>query len=345
MKKFDLSALKNKLETKKSNTQRQNYSSERFSFWNMNDDEEAIIRFLPDKDEDNPWFLHEYKFHEVYIDGKKRSVNCAKNYGDKEKCPLCDKSQEYYGKGDDANGKKWYRKISWLAQVVVMKDPLAPDPETGLKADGEYRTVALSRQVYDALINSIKDDMDDDAPLPQDFDNGRNFIIKKQTNKVNLNGRLVDQADYRRSKFDRKETALSDEIIEKVSEKIVLLSSLMPQRPEMDYLYEMVDKASGKKSYSDDEDDFKPTIKTVSSVKAKMFDVDDDVEFNIPERSSKISNAAALFTDDEINEFPDTSVKSSRLAEIDDEDDDPDTAALMKRANERKRKLAESILD
>jgi hypothetical protein len=285
MAKFDLNALKERLKPNSTNAQRQNYNAERFNFWNMNNDEEAIVRFLPNKDENDPWWFHEYKYHEVWVDGKKRNLNCLSNYG--EKCPLCDKAQEYYANNNVPMGRKLYRKISWLGQVIVIKDPLPIDPEVGKNANGEYRTVSISKQVYDALIGSIKDDLDDSEHLPTDYEYGTNFIIKKFSKKVTLdNGKSSEQADYSRSRFAKKQTELDEDMVELAKEKLVVLSTLMPSKPEVSYLKQQLDLSLGKAtSYSNDDDDYTPPSKPS---KAKLFDDDDD-DYTPPVKKASIS--------------------------------------------------------
>jgi hypothetical protein len=292
MAKFDLNALKERLKPNANTTQRQNYNAERFNFWNMNNDEEAIVRFLPNKDENDPWWFHEYKYHEVWVDGKKRNLNCLSNYG--EKCPLCDKAQEYYANNNVPMGRKLYRKISWLGQVLVIKDPLPIDPEVGKNANGEYRTVSISKQVYDALIGSIKDDLDDPDHLPTDYEYGTNFIIKKFSKKVTLdNGKSSEQADYSRSRFAKKQSELDEDTIELAKEKIVLLSTLMPSKPEVNYLKQQLDLSLGKTvSYSDE-----PEI-SYKSPKAKLFEDDGDDDY-VPVKTSKPAVTSNDFDDDE----------------------------------------------
>ena len=122
-----------------------------YPFWNMQVGEQAIVRFLPDKDQDNHLgFMVEKMMHTLNINGENKSVPCLKMYG--EDCPICRVSSAYYkdeGKGS-ANGKKYWRKKQHLVQALIVEDPLPADKETGettrvsLTTDGSQGEYASS---------------------------------------------------------------------------------------------------------------------------------------------------------------------------------------------------------
>ena len=71
----------------------------------MKNGEQAIIRFLPDKNQDNPLgFLVEKLSHALTINGERKTVPCLRMYG--EDCPICAVSSAYYKDEDKENGKK-----------------------------------------------------------------------------------------------------------------------------------------------------------------------------------------------------------------------------------------------
>jgi len=190
-----------------------------YPFWNMNDGEEAIVRFLPDKNEDNDeGFMLEKFVHKFTINGQYKTVLCPKHHGG-GKCPACDISAEYYDADDKASGKKFYRDMNHIARAVIVADPLDKDAE-GKDNVGKIMTINLSFQVYNAIINSFNDLED----YPFDYENGCNFIITKQMVKDGEKS----YANYSFSKFARKETPISKYIKEE-DIKLLDLTTLLPK--------------------------------------------------------------------------------------------------------------------
>lgn len=304
---FDLSALQSKLSVKP--ISRNNAS--RYPFWNMKVDETSVVRFLPDKNEENPWFLLEYHSHELMIDGKKRSIPCLKQYG--EDCPMCKRSQDFFTKEgkDSVRGKQLYRKKSWLGQVLVVKDPLPADPETGENNDGLYRHVSLGAQIYDSLVDAIKSGDVENAP--QAYEDGTNFIIRKT--KSESKGK--EFAEYTRSKFEKYPSELSSEVIEYVEENLVDLEDLRPSKPEKSYLVQQI-SAFLREDEDDFTEEYEPPVQRVSSFKETV--------------NKPASKPAALFTDDEDEyEAPAPKPKKSVYVPPESDDDDEDAMSMLNR--------------
>lgn len=306
--KFDLTMLQAKLNTKP--VSRNN--SSRYPFWNMRIDESATVRFLPDKNEDNPWFLIEYHSHELMIDGKKRSIPCLKQYG--EDCPMCKRSQEFFTKEgkDSVRGKQMYRKRSWLGQVLVVKDPLPVDVETGENNDGLYKTVSLGAQIYDSLVAAIKEG--DVESAPHAYEDGTNFVIRKTQSESKGRGK-ESFAEYNRSRFEKYPSALSSEVVEYIEENIVDLEDIRPSKPEKSYLLQQM-TAFLREDSDDDQDEYEAPTKRVSS-------------FN----ETTSSKPAALFSDDEDEyEAPAPKVKKPvYVPESSDDDEDEDALSMLNR--------------
>lgn len=212
------------------NNNRGNYGDV-YPFWDMGANEEAIIRFLPDGNEDNPeGYFIEKLVHKLQINGQVRNVPCQKMYGRKH-CPACDISAEYYKAGDDDNGKKFYRNKVHVARAVIVSDPIKTDEQN---SEGKIKTINLSYQVYKAMLTSFSDLED----YPYDYNNGCNFVINKQVTK---DGKR-EYANYSFSKFARKETPLSDYInLEDVD--IVDLTTLLPSPITDDEMEKLLEAA------------------------------------------------------------------------------------------------------
>ena len=126
-----------------------------YPFFLMNMDAQAVVRFLPDKNEDNPMgFLVEKVMHNLVINGDKRSTPCLSMYG--EDCPICAVSQKFYKANDEANGKKYWKKRQHIGQVLVVEDPLDPDKETGETLEGKVGFINLGYHLFGIINKSYE---------------------------------------------------------------------------------------------------------------------------------------------------------------------------------------------
>lgn len=199
-----------------------------YPFWNMADGETAVIRFLPDADENNPhMFLTEKHMHTLMINGQRKSVPCPRMFGTSE-CPICELSAQYYSAQDTENGKKYWRNKQHIARVLVIKDPVVPD-ENGKTHEGEIRTVTLSFQIFTAINEAIASGELDEVPC--DFEEGCNFNIKKK-----VSGGANAFPSYTLSAFARKSTPIDGSDI-----KLVELSTLLPEQLSYEKLEELLE--------------------------------------------------------------------------------------------------------
>ena len=172
-----------------------------FNFWTAPVDSVSTVRFLPDVDEDNPMgFLVENVAHELNINGKREKVPCLKMYG--EDCPICALSQKYYDeKSPEHNeklGKKYYRKKSYIGQVLVTETPVEHDQEQLVKL------IEFGPKIFKQIQSAFQSgDMDNP---PYELKGGYNFRIKKT--------KSGEYADYGTSSFSPKQTDVADDVIE-----------------------------------------------------------------------------------------------------------------------------------
>lgn len=181
-----------------------------YSFWKMPEGSTAIVRFLPDADQDNPLgFLVENKVHELYVNGERKTVGCLEMHG--ESCPICDLSRKYYSEAEDAKkvgdtaeqlrlsglGKKYYRKLSYIGQVIVVESPIEHDAAQVVKLiDFGPKIFKLIQAAFQSGDLEIE---------PYDLKGGYNFRIKKT--------KSGDYADYGTSSFAPKQTAIEDDVL------------------------------------------------------------------------------------------------------------------------------------
>jgi hypothetical protein len=223
-----LDALKAAFGKQNENQNSANYG-EQYPFWQMDDGEQAIIRFLPDQDEDNPLsFLVEKLMHTLHINGQRRSVPCLKMYGEKD-CPICALSAKYYKEEDRINGKKYWRNKQHVARALIVKDPLKVE-EGEESHEGKVRTITLSFQIYEAINQAFQSGELDEVPFA--FEGGCDFIIKKKIVKDGKN----EYASYVYSSFARRSTDLDPETVE-----LTDLASLLPAKVEYDELEKLLE--------------------------------------------------------------------------------------------------------
>lgn len=221
---FDMNALRARF---KSNTRTTNQSntpsdSRYYPFFLADVGTESIVRFCPDKNQDNQWFFLERDIHRIPVNGEIKKVPCLKMYG--HECPLCDSSRAFYKKEGktSATGKQLYRKRDWLAQVYVKKDALPPNPENNETFEGKVKAVVVTSQVYEAIDISLEDV---DIP-PHQYLGGSDFLIRPTQDG--------NYRSYVRSRFAKAPSDLDDDIIDYIEANIVDLRTLLPAEPNID---------------------------------------------------------------------------------------------------------------
>jgi len=194
--KLSLDQLKNAFSSKTSSSDNADWKKF-FPFWKMENDTQVVIRFLPDLEEDNPLgFLVENLTHELVINGEKKKVPCLSMYG--ESCPICELSRKYYDEKNEDMGKKYYKKKSYLGQVLVIECPFDYEHEPLVKL------IDFGPKIFKQIQAAFASG--DLENIPYDLKGGYNFRIKKtQSGKW---------ADYGTSSFAPKQTDVSDEVIE-----------------------------------------------------------------------------------------------------------------------------------
>jgi hypothetical protein len=202
-----------------------------YAFYNIDDDAKAVIRFLPDLNDENPLgFMVEKLTHTLKINGKNKTVQCLKQFG--KECPICKKSAELYkeeGK-DTVVGKRIYRRKQYLAQALVVQDPLKYSDDQP-KALGTVKLVNLGFSLVQKINAAFDDDDLDDVPW--DYDNGTDFVIKKT--------KKGEYANYDLSKFANKPRSLTEEERETALAGLIDLATLIPKEPTEEELLKLLD--------------------------------------------------------------------------------------------------------
>lgn len=227
-----------------------------YPFWKMNDGQQAVVRFLPDKDPENSLgFLVEKRTHVLSINGENKTVPCPTMYD--EECPICKLSSEYYSKEDKVNGKKYWRKKQHIAQAIIVEDPLPVDDDTGENHEGQVRFIALGYQLFNIIKDAFESGELDEVPFA--YEGGTDFIIKKSK-----------QGEYSTyalgSKFARKSRDLDDDEIANAQEHMVELKTMLPEMLPDEKLNSMLLAATGQATSYDDSDSDSGTSSIAAAV-------------------------------------------------------------------------------
>lgn len=295
MAKMTLAQLKAAYSTPtKEGGERSNLVNNYYPFWNMKSGQRAIIRYVPDRDSSNPrGFLVEKVFHNLTINGQKKTVPCLSMYG--EDCPICKISQEYYKAKDEVNGKKYWRKKQYIAQALVVEDPLPADETTGETHQGKVRYFALGFQIYNIIKEAFAAEDDPLEGIPYDFEDGYDFIIKKSEKG--------GYADYSvGTKFVSKQRAMDEDELAIVEEGMIELHTLLPKNPGFDKVQAMLNadlngedyqeegRGSKRKTNDEDEEEFVPKKPAAK----KQVSDDEDPPFEVSKPAAKAAPKAAV---------------------------------------------------
>lgn len=283
-----------------------------FPFHKMQMGESATVRFLPDADKSNPMgFLVEKRSHKLKINGQDRTIPCLTTYGDE--CPICKVSAAYYKADDKVNGKKYWRKLQYTAQVLVIDSPIPPEAGEPA-ANGQVKLMTINPQLYKVIKEAFESG--DLENIPYQYDVGTNFIIKKD--------QQGEYASYIMSKFAKRETALDDETIEFVTAALKELSSTLPRKPERAEIEAMLEAEMTGSEY-------KAGAATQAAPAAAA---EDDADMQAALNRMRAQRAAAVA--DEEEEEVVVAPKPVAPVAVESDDDDDIIAQLRARRNQAK---------
>ena len=280
-----------------------------FPFHKMQMGESATVRFLPDVDKSNPMgFLVEKRSHKLKINGQDRTIPCLTTYGDE--CPICKVSAAYYKADDKVNGKKYWRKLQYTAQVLVVDSPIPPEAGEPA-ANGQVKLMTINPQLYKVIKEAFESG--DLENIPYQYDVGTNFIIKKD--------QQGEYASYIMSKFAKRETALDDETIEFVTAALKELSTTLPRKPERAEIEAMLEAEMTGSEY-------KAGAATQAAPAAAA---EDDADMAAALTRMRAQRAAAIAADEDEDDVVVQKPTTAPVAVVESDDDDDIIAQLRAR--------------
>ena len=175
-----------------------------YPHWNISEGSEAVVRFLPDKDETNTFFWTERNMIKLPFAGIKGQtdsrpvtvqVPCMEMYG--KTCPVLTEVRPWFkDKSMEDMGRKYWKKKSYIFQGFVTTNPLAEDTTP----ENPIRRFIIGPQIFNIIRAALLDpEMEE---LPTDSVRGVDFRINKATKG--------GYADYSTSKWSRRERALDE---------------------------------------------------------------------------------------------------------------------------------------
>lgn len=229
-----------------------------YPFWNMDINQSAVLRFLPDADVNNPWFWVERQIISLPFAGVKGNpelrrvqvkVPCIEMYGSEYamKCPVHMELRAWYKSGDDnlkTEASKYWKKRSFLFQGFVRSNPLAND-ET---PENPIRRFVISTQILPIIQAGIVDP--EMLELPTHYEKGLDFYVRKTAKP---GGKY---AEYTTSGFARRESPLTE--VERAAIQtfgLYNLTDFLPKKPsdaELRVIKEMFDASTQGLDYDPD---------------------------------------------------------------------------------------------
>ena len=158
----------------------------------------AVLRFLPAPEgEDIPWA--KVYSHAFQGPGGWYIENSLTTTGGKD--PVSEHNRELWNSGNESDKdvvRKQKRKLSYYANIYVVKDPTNPQNEGGVFL---YK---FGKKIFDKLMEAMQPEFEDETPInPFDFWQGANFKLKI----VKKDGFW----NYDKSEFDSPSPLLEDD--------------------------------------------------------------------------------------------------------------------------------------
>ena len=218
-----------------------------YPHWNIQEGQESVVRFLPDKDPNNTFFWSERAMIKLPFAGIKGQadsrpvqvqVPCMEMYG--KTCPVLTEVRPWFkDKSMEDMGRKYWKKKSYIFQGFVVQNPLNEDTTP----ENPIRRFIIGPQIFNIIRAALMDpEMEE---LPTDSVRGVDFRITK-TSKGGY-------ADYSTSKWSRRERAL-DEAERAAIDKHGLhtLSEFRPKEPtdaEVKIIKELFEQSVNGEAY------------------------------------------------------------------------------------------------
>ena len=197
-----------------------------YPFWNMQEGQTSVMRFLPDGDDTNTFFWKERLMIKLPFAGIKGDtgskpcqvqIPCMEMYG--ETCNILNEVRGWFKDPSlEDMGRKYWKKRSYIFQGFVTENPLGEDSTP----ENPIRRFIIGPQIFQIIKQALMDpDMEE---LPTDYTAGVDFRL----NKTSKGG----YADYSTSNWARRERPLNDAEMQAVNTHgLFNLNDFLPKKP------------------------------------------------------------------------------------------------------------------
>ena len=184
----------------------------------------AVIRFLPAPDGEDMPFVKMYS-HAFQSKGGWYIENSLTTVGQKD--PVSEYNSELWNNGTDAGkdqARKQKRKLTYIANIMVVKDPANPQNEGGVFL---YK---FGKKIFDKIMSAMQPEFEDEEAInPFDFWEGASFKLKAKN--------VAGYRNYDSSEFAKVEPLLGgdDDALEALWSKERSLAELVAADQFKDY--------------------------------------------------------------------------------------------------------------
>ena len=189
----------------------------------------AVIRFLPAPEgSELPWA--QVWSHAFQGPGGWYIENSLTTLGQTD--PVSEHNRVLWNSGSDADkdeARKQKRKLSYYANIYVVKDPANPENE------GRVFLYKFGKKIFDKIMGAMQPEFDDDEPInPFDFWEGANFKLKLK--------KVAGYWNYDSSEFARTSALLEgdDDALESLYNKLYNLQDFVA--PDQFKSYDLLKK-------------------------------------------------------------------------------------------------------
>ena len=199
-----------------------------YPFWNIDEGQSCVIRFLPDADTNNTFFWVERQMIRLtfpgVVGGENKPVTvqvpCGEMYGDN--CPVLTEVRPWFKDPSlEDMGRKYWKKRSYIFQGFVNENPLSEE-----SPENPIRRFVIGPQIFNIIKSALMDpDMEN---IPTDYVAGTDFRLAKTTKG--------QYADYSTSKWARKESALDEVQLAAIDANgLWILNDFLPAKPSEEH--------------------------------------------------------------------------------------------------------------
>ena len=189
---LDIAAMRAKLEAEENKSQNSNNSGNRtgdksvFAHWNIPEDSTAIVRFLPDADDSNPYFWRDRVTRKIPFNavegvdlGNRQQVFVTVpdlNQFEKNLDPIQQEIGSWWEEGRQDEYRIYKKKFNHIYQGFVRVDPGAEKEED--RPENPIRRFIMAPGLHETIKAIIMNPKI--KHLPTDFENGRDFEINSR---------------------------------------------------------------------------------------------------------------------------------------------------------------------